>query len=278
LVVVTMLVSFATLPAGASWPNEDFIAATADAVVLLDGAGIPRELETGCMHGVSWFVRQLGPALLASVTTDGAGLADALARSITAVGALHAHTCDLDHPRSPSATVVVLKVNEATLEYLVLSDSVLVLETRAGLRVITDDRGDQVGRRFRLRRDALERGTPEHERAEREFIDALRSLRNRDGGFWMASADPEAAARALTGSVARVDASAAAVLSDGATRLVDRFGLATWDDLLATLRDGGPMELLRQVRSAEASDPDGVRWRRGKIFDDATAAYCHDFA
>jgi hypothetical protein len=273
-----MLVSFATLPAEPSWPNEDFIAATADTVVLLDGAGIPRHLETGCVHGVPWFVRQLGPALVTAVTADGAGLTDGLARSIDAVRALHAHTCDLDHPRSPSATVVALKVGEANLDYLVLSDSVLILETRTGLQVVTDHRGDQVARRFRLRRDALERGTPEYERAAREFEDILGSLRNRPGGFWVAGTDPGAAAQALTGSVARAETSAAALLSDGATRLVDRFGLASWDELLETLRGGGPRELLRQVRRAEESDPDGMRWRRGKIFDDATAAYCHGFA
>jgi len=67
---------------------------------------------------------------------------------------------------------------------------------------------------------------------------------------------------------------AAAVLSDGASRLVDRFGLARWEDVLKTLDTLGPRELLRQVREAEMGDLDGSRWPRGKVHDDATVAYC----
>jgi hypothetical protein len=45
------------------------------------------------------------------------------------------------------------------------------------------------------------------------------------------------------------------LLSDGASRLVDLFELATWEELLALLDENGPDELLRQVRAAEATDP-----------------------
>jgi hypothetical protein len=65
----------------------------------------------------------------------------------------------------------------------------------------------------------------------------------------------------------------AVLLSDGASRLVDPFGLATWEELLALLDEGGPEELLRQVRTAEATDPEGRRWPRTKCSDDATAVY-----
>jgi hypothetical protein len=65
----------------------------------------------------------------------------------------------------------------------------------------------------------------------------------------------------------------AALLSDGASRLVDPFGLATWDELLALLEESGPKELLRQVRAAEAVDPEGRQWPRTKRIDDATAVY-----
>jgi hypothetical protein len=49
----------------------------------------------------------------------------------------------------------------------------------------------------------------------------------------------------------------AVLLSDGASRLVDLFELATWEELLALLDANGPEELLRQVRAAEAVDPEG---------------------
>ncbi|MCW2881921.1 MAG: hypothetical protein JWQ95_6021 [Sphaerisporangium sp.] len=66
---------------------------------------------------------------------------------------------------------------------------------------------------------------------------------------------------------------AAALLSDGASRLVDQFGLATWQQALDILEGSGPAELIRRVRHAEQSDLDSTRWPRGKTFDDATAVY-----
>jgi hypothetical protein len=66
-----------------------------------------------------------------------------------------------------------------------------------------------------------------------------------------------------------------AVLSDGATRLVDRFGLLDWPSFLDVLAKHGPDAIIQRVRAAEDSDPDGRRWPRGKRHDDASAAFCH---
>jgi hypothetical protein len=272
-----VLVAFDSLPAKIGQPNEDFVAATPVAVVLLDGAGTPPGSESGCAHGVAWFVRRLGSALLGSMMRDDdSDLRACLAASIADVRSLHEDTCELSHPGSPSATVIAVKVQQEALDYLVLADSVLVLDFSTELRVVTDDHEAKIGARFRGQMDVSPNDTPEHENAHREYVENLRAHRNRPGGFWVASTDPEAAGQALTGSVPRAQVHAAAVLSDGASRLVDRFGLATWGEVLKTLDMQGPRELLRRVREAEAGDPTGSRWPRGKTHDDASVAYCVD--
>jgi Protein phosphatase 2C len=270
-----VLVTLASIPAKPNQPNEDFVAATPNAVVLLDGAGTPSGSESGCVHGVAWFARRLGTTLLSAITADeGSDLVECLSASIREVRGLHSDTCDLEHPGSPSATVIALKVREQALDYLVLADSVLVLDLSTELRVVTDDHEAKIGRQFRREMDSLPNGTPEHKRAHREYVETLRAQRNRRGGFWVASTEPDAAVQALTGSMPRTEVRAAALLTDGASRLVDRFGLATWDDVLKRLATLGPRELLRQVREAERADPAGSRWPRGKTHDDATVAYC----
>ncbi|XVQ90454.1 hypothetical protein ACQP2K_00855 [Microbispora siamensis] len=159
--------------------------------------------------------------------------------------------------------------------WLVLADSVLILDTgQPEPTVITDDREAQVGAPYRERMDSLDSTSPEHVAAHREYVETLCSHRNRDGGFWVASVDPLVSEQALTGSVPVHQVRAAALLSDGASRLVDRFHLATWRDLLDLLGKAGPDELIRQVRAAEQSDPHGQQWPRGKTYDDATACYC----
>jgi Protein phosphatase 2C len=269
-----MHVTLATEPAAAGHDNEDFVAVTPNAVVLLDGAGLSGT-DSGCVHGVAWYTRQLGATLLARLAgDDGDGLADILADAIKTVAESHAGTCDLNHVGTPSATAVIVRVHDGVLSHLVLADSVLVIRSRDGHHeVISDNREADVARPYRSALTSTAHGTPEHDEARREFMNAIREHRNRPDGFWVAAAAPAAAYHALTGDRPVDQVDSLALLSDGAARMVDRFALATWADTLDVLHQQGPAALIAQVRTAERSDPEGKRWPRGKTYDDATAAY-----
>ena len=270
-----MLVKLATAPGRDDRPNEDFAAASANAVVLVDGAGVPAGSPTGCKHGVEWYARSLATALLGAISRTGAGsLADGLRATISGMRGLHADTCDLDHAGSPSATVIAVRQRAEWLEYLVLADSVLIADIAGGTpTVITDDREAIVGKDLRGPVDSLPTGTPEHQAALRTFVEAKQRSRNVPGGFWVASADPAAADHAFTGVLPLKDLNGVALISDGASRLVDRFGLMSWPELLTVLTSSGPDEVIARTRKAEAGDEDGKRWPRGKAYDDATAVY-----
>ncbi len=270
-----MRIEIATEPARPDRPNEDFVAASPNAVVLLDGSGTPAGSDSGCVHGVAWYASRLGVNLLATVTTrPDQPLADCLAEAITQTAELHADTCDLTHPGTPSATVIAVRLTETDVEYLVLADSTLVLEPadERSLVAITDDREARVGAVLRRPMDSQPTGSPAHTDAHRAYVEALRAHRNRPGGFWVAADDPAAAREALTGSIPRTDLAGFTLLSDGATRLVDRFALANWSQALTLIRNHGPAELIHQVRTAEHDDPDGKRWPRGKAHDDTAVA------
>lgn len=271
-----MRVSLVSVPGSPDRSNEDFAAASHDVVVLLDGAGTPPGIESGCSHGVAWYARQLGTQLLAEAgAVPHRPLADVLAVAIDRVAAMHGDACDLTDPNTPSATVTAVRRTGDELEYLVLADSVLVLDVLDGDPVaVTDDRLAITSRSLRAEMDALPTGSPEHTQARRAYAETLGSYRNTDGGFWVANTDPAAAAHAITGSVPLDRLRAVALLSDGASRLADRFRLTDWTDTLKILADDGPAELVRRVRAAENTDPRGERWPRGKASDDATAVYC----
>lgn len=61
-----------------------------------------------------------------------------------------------------------------------------------------------------------------------------------------------------------------ALLTDGASRTVDLYGIHTWPSALKTMDSPGPGELLRQLRHAEDSDLMASRYPRVKVRDDAT--------
>jgi len=251
-------------PGGPSRPNEDFAAVAlpasgrGGAVVVLDGVTPPRG-ETGCLHSVPWYTARLGGALTElTVSLPDVPLTEALSRAITRTARAHEQTCDLSHPRTPQATVVVARWSQDSLDYLVLSDSALLLEAPDGaVTAVLDDRLSRLPRAL-LATDAI--------------IDS--TVRNKEGGFFTAAADPAVAARAVTGSVPRDEVRALLALSDGAARWVETFHEGDWADCLRLVRKEGATALVERVRALERADAETrTHLLRSKIHDDATAVY-----
>jgi hypothetical protein len=231
-----MRVTMATDAGTPGWPNEDFAAVAPGAAVLLDGATtVPRDADTGCVHGVAWYARTLGTAFLAAITASPAvPLPEALADAILEVRGRHEDTCDLACPATPAATVTAVRVTPHGLDYLALSDSSIAADPTGG---------------------------------EQPFIIS--------DTHQAAGSRPEAALLARTGTLPLAGLRGIALLSDGATRIVDRYELLSWPAVIGIIGGEGPAELIRQVRAAEDSDPDRARWRRYKARDDATIVYWH---
>ncbi len=261
-----MKVAMATSP-GHGRTNEDFVGAVPGAVVLLDGAGIPG-MESVCSHGVAWYSHTLGAIVLGRLSREpGTDLVDALADGIEEVAGQHRHTCDIASSISPQATVAIIRYDEDRLDYLLLADVFVVLDSaETGPQVLTDPREVDARSEILTGLEGLSVGTPEYERVLPSLTEAFRSRRNQPGGFWIAKDDPEAARQAVTGSVPLDRLRGAALLSNGASRIVEPYGLAKWPDALDLMRTAGPADVIRRIRAAETgSDHDP---------DDATAAYC----
>jgi len=251
-----MRIELATAPGDPRRPNEDYasvaLPASGDggALVVLDGV-TPPEGDAGCAHGVPWYTTRLGGALLELTgSRRDASLADCLAYAIARTAEAHSSTCDLSHPLTPQATVVAARWDADRVEYLVLSDSVLLIErTGGGVTAVLDDRIDRL-------------------RAEGRRVGPLRNV---EGGFFTAAADPAVTAKAVTGSLPRTEVRALAALTDGASRWVEVFHEGDWAACLGLLRKEGPQALIDRVRAAERADPDRTAFPRGKAHDDAAA-------
>jgi hypothetical protein len=196
-----------------------------------------------------------------------------LADGVAAVSALHAGSCDLNAPGTPSATVVMARIRPDGIEYLVLGDSTLLIDRdgQAPL-VLTDQRIEQVAVAEQAAMNALPTGTPEHFAARVAYVGRQRELRNRPDGYWITSADPAAAEQAYTGLETAQGLRSVTLLSDGATRFVE-FSLGNWRTLLALLGTEGISAVFDRIRTAEAGDPDGARWPRAKRHDDAAIVH-----
>ncbi|MEY9967743.1 hypothetical protein ABIA33_005822 [Streptacidiphilus sp. MAP12-16] len=244
-----MQISYVCQASPDSAANEDFVVASERFVIVLDGA-TASGLPNGCVHDVAWLASRLGGQLAAAlIERPGLPLREVLRQGITNTGALHP-ACDLTNPNSPSSTVAIVREHGGTLDCLALADSPVVVETHSGeLIEVNDDRTSHL---------------PAYDR------DSLMQLRNTDEGFWVASTKPEAADRAVIGSVPVADVRRFAMVTDGVSRLVERYGWS-WLQILDTLEQHGPASAAHAVREAEIATEPGTF--RGKRHDDATAVF-----
>ncbi|MFD7658723.1 hypothetical protein ACFV4N_32515 [Actinosynnema sp. NPDC059797] len=231
--------------------NDDYAVSGLDWVMVFDGATALRPDENGCIHDVPWVVHHLAGQLARRLSISSTmPLTDALSESIFFTRSAHETTCDLSNPDSPSSTVTILRRNQDKLDYLVLADSPLLLRCGSNVQAITDDRMANL---------------------TDYSYEAVIAVQNKPGGYYVASTMPEAAYEAVYGSIDASLVDAAALLTDGASRLVDLFGQMSWEQLFKVLSKEGPSALIAQTREIETKGVTIDDGRTRKRHDDATA-------
>ena len=234
--------------------NEDYAICGNEWAVVLDGATAPAGVDSGCIHDVPWLVRHLAAAISRRILLDSASLQDLLAGAIKETRDAHAGTCDLANPDSPSSTVSIVRVLNGAIDYLTLADSPIVIRgaDQALVPAIDDSLAHLPG------------GRP-------YSLELVRSLRNKPGGFWVASTDPEAAYHAVTGSRPFEAGTEVGIFTDGVSRLVESYGYE-WEHVFSILETSGPGGVIALVRTAEREHP----LRGVKQYDDATVVLMAD--
>lgn len=236
---------------GASRPTEDRVIALGNAVVLLDGATASHPGRPS----PAWYADTLAHRIACGLRADpDAPLADVLGAAIEWIRDEHR----LTPRRAPSSTVAITRWTADRLDSLVLADSPIAVfgpSTMDTYEVLADDR-------LAVLRDAGRLPT----------VAAVDELRNTEGGFWVAEADPSAARHALVDSRPLDSVGAVALASDGVSAGVDDYGLFDWRELRESATKNGADAVLRAIRRAERGDPDRTRWPRGKVHDDQALA------
>jgi hypothetical protein len=267
--------------------SEDLVDTTDSAAWLLDGASAHYDAAACTDHDAPWFVRQLSHGLATELSQPGPrALTDLLCAAIDRVGTLHTQLCPHVPPgHGPSATVVIVRRRDQALEYLVLGDSALLVQTAddeinhhrdTRLSAIAADLRDTISRTLRAGRGYDD---PDHRDQIRALHTAEREARNRDGGYWIAADDPDAALHSLTGHYSLTDpvtaARRVALISDGITRALTHLQIySDWRHLLEDLFDPGILATITRIRRAERADPHASRHPRTKPSDDTAAITC----
>lgn len=252
----------ATLAGGEK--NQDRYASGEGWAFVLDGASSFATEQPE--HDGGWYAERLKIALVDELTAhpDDA-TTDIVAKAIEVAASAH------ENPVScPTSTIAMARWGIGNVEVYVLGDSSAVLIGGDGEREVTDSRlgaiapGTRAEYRSRL---ASGHGFDENHRQILERLQAQQAQsRNRDDGYWVAGADPDAASHGQMIQRPLATIEAVVLATDGAAAAL-KYGLVeSWTALVGA----DPHQLLSATHSTEKSDPLGTHWPRSKVHDDKT--------
>lgn len=249
--------------------SADRVIITPCAVIVLDGASAFGPAAVTPSAYADRLSAELASALAAR---PDAPLPQALAGAIGAAAA----ALGLPDDHGPSSTVAIARVAGASVDLLVLGDSYAVCRSSGSDAVLTDDRLGRLdlpqSRRYRERLAAGSGYDATHAAILRELQAAQRSRRNIPGGYWIASANPEAAGYAITVTLPAASVEWIVLATDGAVDTARHLGLDDWD-AIARSGHAGLSALLRRCHDwEEHADPDGRQMPRAKQHDDKAIA------
>ncbi|SUA73664.1 Uncharacterised protein [Nocardia otitidiscaviarum] len=264
-------IASAQLPAKS---DDDRFMVTDNSVIVLDGA-----TNHGVAHKISGgvYAEHLGHSI-ANRSNESPSLPDifecALRETVTALDLTSGSR------NMPSSTVAMVRQRaEGLVDLFVLGDSTVVLGYHNGSQEFySDDRLEHLGLPQSAEyRSRLQHGcgfTDQHRKLLAELQQGQRRLRNRPGGYWIASTDPEAARHAVTTTLPAADLAWFAIATDGVTDLLEPLEIR-WQDI-ARMDSAELAGLLERLHRWETEvDPEGRTVPRAKQHDDKTVVVAH---
>lgn len=176
----------------------------------------------------------------------------------------------------PSAALAILRLCGPRLEYAVLGDCRIVIETGGGYRTAGSNSAlealdQKVGQRIRQLHDL---GVTDGVELRRRLMPLLREHRSRmntEHGYWSLSLNPRAAQGAEYGTLHWTHGQRAVLMSDGFYRVIEPFGRYGVADFFLDAARGNLSAMAVQLRAMERADRQCLHFPRIKCADDATA-------
>lgn len=259
---------------GTAQQNEDIVGIYQNVAWVIDGATpLFKKHFFSSENDVVWVVQQLNK-WLPQFIDDRLSLQEILVHTVQQVQkearGIYGKLDEVQEYELPTFTIILARIIDQQLEYYVLGDCGMLVETTGGVEYITDKRIEVFSQR---NKQAIKRLQSISDRAEREsrVLEALqntRKLLNKEEGYWVGSIDGKGIPHGLSGKLAIEPENRALCFSDGYASLFELYQLIRWKDF--SFEEAAIQQTIREVRRTEAEDHACTLFPRPKVSDDLT--------
>jgi serine/threonine protein phosphatase PrpC len=254
--------------------NEDAYNLCDDLACVIDGASASTHRLIAGQSPAAWLGRALSKALAASI--DQIEIREWLRQALEILRMWYFREIPKDDimPR-PSAAIAGVRLIGDTLSCISLGDVTTMMfgAPSYATTLLSGGHRPPIELDFQRRYTEMLEAGADALKARRTILRDIERRRlqrmNKEGGYWIASVEPEAAAHARVKSVKVAPGDVVLIASDGFLA-AQYYGLIdNWQRLVT---DGLSLRhLIDALRAVERNDPECVKFPRLKISDDATA-------
>ncbi|MBK5241699.1 hypothetical protein [Clostridium sp.] len=260
--------------------NEDIVYATDNYGWVIDGAtGLNNKNFTGSLSDAYWFVNEWNNYLKENISDNSTGIKEIIIKGIECISNKFYHIVKLKHidrTDLPSASIVVIRINNKKVEYFLLGDCTLIVQNNNGKSLsIKQNLLDILDGKVKTEMAKLmvDKGMKYIE--ARQEINSLlvkhRLLKNTPNGYWTLEFDKNAVENSLCGCFDFVECKKILLMSDGFSVIFDNYNYVDKNNIISIVEKQGLEQIYNVIRFIEEEDADILKFPRFKKSDDASA-------
>lgn len=260
--------------------NEDIVYVTDTYGWVIDGAtGLNNKNLTGSISDAHWFVNEWTNYLKENISDNGTSIKEIIFKGIDYISnKFYQITTSkyFDKVDFPSASIVVIRINNNKIEYFLLGDCTLVVQNSDGKSLfIKQNLLDKLENKAKIEMAKLMFNKGMNFVEARQGINSLlvkhRLLKNTPDGYWILEFDKNAVENSLCGCLDFSEYKKALLMSDGFSAIFDNYNYVDGNNIISIVENQGLQQIYRVIRFIEEEDSDILNFPRFKKSDDASA-------
>lgn len=260
--------------------NEDIVYVTDNYGWVIDGAtGLNNKNFTNSNSDANWFVNEWNNYLKENISDKSASIKEIIIKGIEYIsnkfygitGLKHVDKVDL-----PSASIVLLRINNKIVEYFLLGDCTLIVQNNNDESlIIKQNLLDILDNKAKIEMAKLMTNEGMNFIQARQKIKPLlikhRMLKNIKNGYWTLEFDKNAVENSICGFLEVDECKKTLLMSDGFSAIYDNYNYVDKNNIISLIEKHGLQQIYNRIRFIEEEDRDILKFPRFKKSDDASA-------